>query len=324
MKCLDFIVLTKKRKVIFAGTPEFSANILEKLQQNFNIIAVFCQSDKPKGRGQKLTQCAVKKYAINHNLKVYQPEKLNTPENLEIVKQYNADVMVVVAYGQILSQNFLDLSKYGCLNIHTSLLPRWRGAAPIQRAILRGDKQTGVSIMQMDKGLDTGEIVAQQTCEIESKDNAISLYQKLESISGELIIKTLNNIDKLKPTPQKKEGITYAKKLKKEEAWIDWQQSAQQIHNQIRAFNPYPIAQTLANSDKFQNKTIRIFSTEVINEKHTGVIGSVINSKKNIDVITGNQTLRILKCQLAGKKVVDAKDFINAYQLQTLKNFTPL
>ena len=178
--------------------------------------------------------------------------------------------------------------------------------------------------MQMDKGLDTGDVVAQQTCKIKDNETATSLYHKLESISAELIMQTLNNVDQLKPTPQIKEGITYAKKLTKEEAWIDWHQSAQQIHNKIRAFNPYPIAQTLANSDKFQDKTIRIFSTEVIDEHHTGEVGHIIKSKKNIDVITGNGVLRILKLQLSGKKCVDASDFINAYQLQRLENFTPL
>jgi methionyl-tRNA formyltransferase len=307
--------LTKKLNLVFAGTPEFSANVLEKLQKIFNVVAIFCQSDKPKGRGQKLTQCAVKEFALNHDIKIIQPEKLNTPENLAILKELNCDVMVVVAYGQLLTPEFLEVPKYGCLNIHTSLLPRWRGAAPIQRAIFAGDSKTGVSIMQMDKGLDTGAIINQAECVITDTDSAEMLYNKLQKISCDLIIDTLQKIDKITPIMQKEEGVTYAKKLSKDEAWIDWRQSAQQINQQIRAFNPYPIAQSSANSNRFEAQTIRIFEAVVLNEQVSGEIGHV-RSHKNIDVITGNGVLRILKLQLAGKKVVEAKDFINAYQLQ--------
>jgi len=304
--------------IIFAGTPEFSANILKTLNAKFNIVAVLTQPDKPKGRGKIMSESLVKTYALEQNLPILQPNKINK-ETIETLKKLNADIMIVVAYGLILPKDILSIFKYGCLNIHTSLLPRWRGAAPIQRSIIAGDKKTGISIIQMDETLDTGAILNQEECLISSTDTTLSLYEKLQIISNNIIIKTLLNINSLKPQPQATYGITYAKKLSKDEAWINWEQSATIINQQIRGFNPYPIAQTYAKSNRFEKEILRIIKAEVINETHNLTSGSVIKQAKNgIDIATSDGVLRILEVQLAGKKRVKVQDFINAYQLEKL------
>ncbi|MDC9715137.1 MAG: methionyl-tRNA formyltransferase, partial [Gammaproteobacteria bacterium] len=233
----------------------------------------------------------------------------------------SADIMIVVAYGQLLPKSILNTPKYGCLNIHASLLPRWRGAAPIQRAILAGDKTTGVSIMQMDEGLDTGNILLEKTCDISDTDTAQTLHNKLATLSANAIIETLENFEHLSPTKQNEEGTTYAKKLKKDEAWIDWNQSAEQINRQIRAFNPYPIAQTNATSNKFESKVLRILSASIVEKTYHEKPGEVIQSstKGACYIATGNGVLSLEQVQLSGKKVANIKDFSNAYQLQKLE-----
>ncbi len=303
-------------RIIFAGTPIFAKEILAEIHKQHEILIVYCQSDKPQGRGMKLSKPASKEYAIKHNLKVAQPDKF-TKEEIVKLQQLQADIMVVVAYGKILPKNILTIPKYGCLNIHTSLLPRWRGSAPIQRAILAGDKQTGVCIMQMDEGLDTGDIVDCKVCNINADDNASMLHDKLIIIAKELIINTLNNITNIQPKRQNTEGICYANKLIKNEAWINWQQSAIKIHNQIRAFNPYPIAQTYADGNKFNKTIIKIIKAEVIIAKNSNkLISEVIaQSKLGIDVQTKDGILRITKLQLSGKKITDATSFINSYTI---------
>jgi methionyl-tRNA formyltransferase len=223
-------------KIIFAGTPEFSVSVLTALiNAGHNIVGVYCQPDRPKGRGRVLTPCPVKTQALEYNLPVLQPESLKDEEAQTELKNLNATVMVVVAYGQILPKEVLQIPQYGCLNIHASLLPRWRGAAPIQRAILAGDKTTGIGIMQMNEGLDTGAILLEKTCAITNTDTAQSLHDKLASLGADAIVTALKNLKNLSPTPQNKTEVTYAKKLKKDEAWINWTQSATQINRQIRA-----------------------------------------------------------------------------------------
>ena len=308
-------------RVIFAGTPDFASEVLKKLiTSNHDIVGVFCQPDRPKGRGKVLTPCSVKLEAQKHNLTIYQPVSLKDAETQHQISQLNADVMVVVAYGQILPQSVLDMPKYGCLNIHASLLPRWRGAAPIQRAILAGDKQTGIGIMQMQAGLDTGDILLEKTCDITNTDTAQSLHDKLAILGATGIIEALENIDNLTPIKQNEKGVTYAKKLSKNEAWIDWSKSATEINQQIRAFNPYPIAQANAQSDKFDSKALRILSASVICKAYDGNPGEIVKYSKGVCfVATGDKVLSLEKVQLAGKKVADIKDFTNAYQLTNLE-----
>jgi methionyl-tRNA formyltransferase len=307
-------------RLIFAGTPDFAKGVLKAIYQaGYNIVGVYTQPDRPKGRGRILSICPVKQQALEFGLNVFQPENLKDKNTQEQLHNLNADVMVVVAYGQILPIEILKSPKYGCLNIHASLLPRWRGAAPIQRAIITGDKQTGIGIMQMDAGLDTGDILLQKTCDITKLDTAQTLHDKLAILGADGIIEALDNINNLTPTTQNKSGITYAKKLTKDEAWIDWSKSAITINQQIRAFNPYPIAQTNAVSDKFSNKVLRILSANVVNITYKSRPGEIIKYDKGVCIIaTGDGALSLQTIQLAGKKVANIKDFTNAYKLTKL------
>jgi len=308
-------------RLIFAGTPDFSVGILEALYQaGHEIVGVYTQPDRPKGRGRVLTACPVKEKALMLNLPIFQPNSLKDSEAQTQLKSLQAEVMVVVAYGQLLPLEVLEAPKHGCLNIHASLLPRWRGAAPIQRAIISGDKQTGIGIMQMNEGLDTGDILLEKICDISDTDTAQSLHDKLADLGAQGIVEALDNINSLSPTPQDEAGVTYAKKLSKDEAWIDWNKSAVAINQQIRAFNPYPIAQANATSDKFDAKVLRILSASVINKTYNAKPGAVIKYGKGTCVVaTGNGALSLQTLQLAGKKVANIKDFTNAYQLSKLE-----
>ena len=308
-------------RLIFAGTPDFSVGILEALYQaGHEIVGVYTQPDRPKGRGRVLTACPVKEKTLALNLPIFQPNSLKDSETQAQLKSLQAEVMVVVAYGQLLPLEVLEAPKHGCLNIHASLLPRWRGAAPIQRAIISGDKQTGIGIMQMNEGLDTGDILLEKICDISDTDTAQSLHDKLADLGAQGIVEALDNINSLSPTPQDEAGVTYAKKLSKDEAWIDWNKSAVAINQQIRAFNPYPIAQANATSDKFDAKVLRILSASVINKTYNAKPGEVIKYGKGTCVVaTGNGALSLQTLQLAGKKVANIKDFTNAYQLSKLE-----
>lgn len=310
-------------KLIFAGTPEFSVTILTALiNAGHTIVGVYCQPDRPKGRGRILSACPVKEKALSCNLPIFQPNNFNDKNTQAQFKNLNAEVMVVVAFGQLLPEAILSIPKYGCLNIHASLLPRWRGAAPIQRAILAGDKITGIDIIQMNEGLDTGDILLEKTCSISHTDTAQSLHNKLAILGGCAINETLNNLKCLPPTKQSNIGVIYAKKLKKSEAWIDWSQSAVQINQQIKAFNPFPIAQTYAVSNKFDAKVLRILSAHVIQSSSYEKTGNIIpSSKETCLVATGNGILSLKTIQLSGKKVANIKDFNNAYQLTKLQYY---
>ena len=231
---------------------------------------------------------------------------------------------MVVAYGQILSKNLLSIPKFGCINIHASLLPRWRGAAPIERAILKGDNKTGVCVIQMDEGLDTGAILLKRICPIDTYENATTLRHKLAVLSQELIIATLAKLNTITPVKQSKSGVCYAHKLRKEEAAINWREDARAIERKIRAFNPYPITTSYGESKTFKKQILRILEAELLCEDnskikeniHAGLV--VKQSKLGIDVMTGSGILRVKSLQLAGKKALQARDFINAYQLEKL------
>ena len=304
-------------RIVFAGTPKFAVKSLSILSQSdHEVIAVYCQPDRPKGRGKVLTACPVKVCAKANNLLVIQPEDLKDKQSQSQLALLNPDVMVVAAYGQILPKAVLEIPKLGCLNIHASLLPRWRGAAPIERAILEGDRETGISIMKMNEGLDTGDIMLDKKCMISNHETAQTLHDTLSNIGANAILETLNMLPTLKARPQQNNEATYAEKVTKDEAQIDWHQSAEKISRVIRAFNPRPIAYTNAMAKQFKNRVLRIIEAEIVNRQTTNSPGEVIKYDKDVCYIaTSNGVINLKKVQLSGKNKVSIKDFNNAYQL---------
>ena len=304
-------------RIVFAGTPKFAVKSLSVLNQSeHKVVAVYCQPDRPKGRGKVLTACPVKIFAEENNLLVIQPEDFKDKQSQTQLSLLNPDVMVVAAYGQILPKALLEIPKLGCLNIHASLLPRWRGAAPIERAILEGDRETGISIMQMNEGLDTGDILLDKKCMISNRETAQTLHDTLSNIGANAILETLNIFPTLKARPQQNNNATYAEKVTKDEAQIDWHQGAEQISRVIRAFNPRTIAYTNAMAKQFKNRVLRIIEAEIVNRQTTNSPGEVIKYDKDVCyVATSSGVISLKKVQLAGKKEVSIKDFNNAYQL---------
>ena len=304
-------------RIVFAGTPKFAVKSLSVLNQSeHEVVAVYCQPDRPKGRGKVLTACPVKIFSEENNLLVIQPENFKDIQSQTQLALLNPDVMVVAAYGQILPKAVLEIPKLGCLNIHASLLPRWRGAAPIERAILEGDRETGISIMQMNEGLDTGDILLDKKCMISNHETAQTLHDTLSNMGANAILETLNIFPTLKARSQQNNDATYAEKVTKNEAQIDWHQSAEQISRAIRAFNPRPIAYTNAMAKQFNNRVLRIIEAEIVNRQTTNSPGEVIKYDKDVCyVATSSGVINLKKVQLSGKKEVSIKDFNNAYQL---------
>ena len=302
-------------KIIFAGTPDFAASALSALiQSHHEVVAVYTQPDRPAGRGRKLRASPVKEVALAKNIPVLQPDSLKNSEAQDELRQFNADVMVVAAYGLILPQAVLDMPRLGCLNIHASLLPRWRGAAPIQRAIAAGDKESGITIMQMNAGLDTGDILQLFACPIYDTDTGGELHDRLAEIGAKAIVEVLERLDsdKLTPTVQDDALATYAHKLDKKEAQINWQQPASEIERLIRAFNPWPVAFTLLN-----DKPLRLWQAQVLSENSELEPGTVIRCDKNgIDVSCGEGVLCILNLQPSGSKAMDVASFMNGHAKQ--------
>jgi methionyl-tRNA formyltransferase len=302
-------------RIIFAGTPDFAANALSALiKSEHQVVAVYTQPDRPAGRGRKLRASPVKEVAVKNNIPVLQPDNLKETNTQDTLRSFQADVMVVAAYGLILPQVVLDIPRLGCLNIHASLLPRWRGAAPIQRAIAAGDKESGITIMQMNAGLDTGDILQLTTCPITEKDNGGTLHDRLAEIGATSILEVLENLnsDKIKTQAQDDSLATYAHKLDKQEALINWQHSAIEIERLIRAFNPWPVAFTYLN-----NKTLRIWQAQVLPENSELKAGTVIYcDKQGIDISCGEGTLRLLKLQPSGSKAMDVAAFMNGHAKQ--------
>ncbi len=300
-------------RVIFAGTPEFSTGALQALlDAKYNVIAVYTQPDRPKGRGNKLTKSPVKELAEANNIPVYQPLSLRKEEAQAELQALNADVMVVVAYGLILPETVLNAPKFGCINIHGSLLPRWRGAAPIQRAIEAGDAETGIAIMQMDKGLDTGAVWSEGKITITETMNSGELFVALKQIGSDLLIKTLPTIleGKSQPIPQPEDGVTYAEKLTKEEARINWAEPAELLDRKIRAFNPAPCAHTTLNDQLF-----KVWVARLINETSTKKPGTLEVKDGLLFVNTGSNLMEIVTMQVAGKKAMLASEFLKGTQL---------
>jgi methionyl-tRNA formyltransferase len=300
--------LADSLNIIFAGTPEFAAKHLAALYASkHNVIAVYTQPDRPAGRGKKLMPSAVKVMAQEHATPIYQPPSLKTPEAQEQLSALNADIMIVVAYGLILPKAVLDAPKLGCLNVHGSLLPSWRGAAPIQRAIWAGDKFTGISIMQMDEGLDTGGVLLEKSIAITGAATSATLYEDLAELGPEALVETLENLENLTPIAQSEEKASYAKKLSKEEALIDWTLSAQQLARNVRAFNPWPVVWF-----KHNEISVKVWKVEVLESPQESTPGTILSvTKFGIEVSTGEQNLLLTSLQIPGKKAQCVGDIIN-------------
>jgi methionyl-tRNA formyltransferase len=308
--------MTDALRVIYAGTPEFAVPALQSLiESHHEVVVVYTQPDRPAGRGRKLQASPVKLTAESAGIPVEQPENFRDEQIAQKLADYNADVMVVAAYGIILPQLILDTPRFGCLNIHGSLLPRWRGAAPIQRAILAGDTETGVTIMQMAAGLDTGDMLLKTHCPITVSDTTASIHDTLASHGSIALLEVLAKLgtDQLSPEVQDESQTTYAAKFNKTDAEINWEQSAAEIDLLVRAFNPWPIAYTKKN-----DKPLRIYMTEVLaNKSVSAVPGSVLSeSKEGIQVSTGEGVLNIKKLQFPGGKPLAINEFLNGRSLQ--------
>lgn len=313
--------MSQSLRIIFAGTPDFSVAPLQTLiDSDHEVVAVYTQPDRPAGRGRKLTASPVKQLALENNIDVYQPLTLRDEEAQAQLKALNADLMIVVAYGLILPKVVLDTPKMGCLNIHASLLPRWRGAAPIQRAIESGDAQSGVTIMQMDIGLDTGDMLYKLATDIAENDNAQTLHDRLSIMGCEALSTTVNGLieGSISAEVQDESLVTYAEKMNKEEALINWQEPADKIVRKVQAFNPWPVAFT-----EYEGKPLRIWQArlattdEAANLNTASQAGEVLSlTKQGLMVATGTLPICIEQCQPAGKKAMSAYDFAQARQLK--------
>ena len=305
--------MSKSLKIIFAGTPDFAATALRAcIDSKHQVCAVFTQPDRPAGRGRKIKLGPVKQLATDVAIPVFQPQRLEQ-EQFTQIENLQADVMLVSAYGLLLPKQVLHIPKLGCVNIHASLLPKWRGAAPIQRAIIAGEQKTGISIMQMVEGLDAGPVLQQFACNIETTDTGSSLHDRLAKISAKEIVAVLENLQagKLTAYPQTESDVSYAKKINKQEANIDWQQSAIEIERLIRAFNAWPVAYTYLGP-----KRMRIWQAQVSDTCSDKPSGAILNNnKQSIEVVTGEGVLKLTAIQLEGGKVISAHDFVNAHNI---------
>ena len=298
-------------RILFAGTPEFAMPALRACAARGEVVAVYTQPDRPAGRGRQLQMSSVKQAALELGLPVQQPLNFKSEEALDMLRSYEADLMVVVAYGLILPQVVLDAPRLGCWNVHASLLPRWRGAAPIQRAIAAGDTITGVCLMQMEKGLDTGPVLLQLKTPIGPKDNGGSLHDRLSQLGTEVLRDGLTLVRagmSLQAEAQPEAGVTYARKVEKSEAKLEWDLSAKALADQIRAFNPWPVAET-----ELQDERVRVYQAMVLGDDSGKPPGTVLAAGKDgIDVACGQGVLRLLALQRDGGRVQSAAEYLNA------------
>ena len=304
-------------RIVYMGTPDFAVEPLEAIiKAGYEVAAVVTQPDKQKGRGKEVKMTPVKECALRHGIPVFQPVKIKEPEAVAELKKYQADLFVVAAFGQLLSEEILNMPEYGCINIHASLLPAYRGAAPIQWAVLNGEKESGVTIMQMDKGLDTGDMLLKRSVELSPKETGDSLHDKLMHLGAELIVEALPKLEKgeLVPEKQKDELSSYAKKLTKAMGQIDWTKDAVSLERWIRGLNSWPSAYTF-----FGGKTLKIWEAQVAEENgaQKAEPGQVVSvSREGFTVACGQGALQILSLQLEGKKRVLTREFLLGYQVE--------
>ncbi|WP_028024406.1 methionyl-tRNA formyltransferase [Enterovibrio calviensis] len=307
--------MSQSLRIVFAGTPDFAArHMAALLSSHHDVVAVYSQPDRPAGRGKKLTASPVKMLALEHDIPVYQPASLKSEEAQQELAAIDADIMVVVAYGLLLPKAVLDTPRLGCINVHGSILPRWRGAAPIQRAIWAGDEETGVTIMQMDEGLDTGDMLKIATLSIDAKETSATLYERLAELGPDALVDCLDDIAAGRNVAEKQndEQANYAKKLSKEEALVDWTLSAIELERCIRAFNPWPMSYfSLTANDTEHN--IKVWSADVDAEQSDKAPGTILSADKTgIRVATGDGVLRLTSLQPPGKKAMSAADMLNS------------
>ncbi|MDF1582909.1 MAG: methionyl-tRNA formyltransferase [Methyloprofundus sp.] len=304
-------------KIIFAGTPEFAVPALQMLlNSKHEVVAVYTQPDRPAGRGRKLQLGPVKALALSAGISVFQPENLKAEADIEQLNALGADLMVVVAYGLILSQRILDIPKLGCINIHGSLLPRWRGAAPINRAIMAGDKETGVTIMKVVKQLDAGDMLHKTVCTIGAQETASELHDRMMLMGAEGLRETLVLLEENRLTPEVQDEslVTYAHKLAKSESELDWTRSASELALQVRGLNAWPVAQT-----QLDDKVMRVWRADALNIETQLAPGVILDDSKHIDVATGKGVLRLLEIQMPGKKRMQVDDFLHAHKVAGLR-----
>ena len=300
-------------KIVFMGTPDFAVPCLKTLNENYEVIAVITQPDRPKGRGQKLTPSPIKEYALEHNLTVLQPEKIKTSETEEQLKKLAPDLIVVVAFGQILSKAILDIPQLGCINVHASLLPKYRGAAPIHWSIINGETKTGITTMYMDVGLDTGDMILKEEVSISAKMNTGELHDTLMNIGAKTLLQTIKQIAEGSVVRNKQNDAeaSYAPLLTKELERINWLLPAQEIYNLVRGLNPWPVAFSI-----FKGKKLKIWQTKVIDNVTIGEIGTVLSlTETGFTVQTGKGILEILELQPESKRKMTAKDFVCGNQI---------
>ena len=311
-------------RLVFAGTPEFAATVLAALlARSQQVVAVYTQPDRPAGRGRRPRASPVKQLAARHAIPVEQAASFRDPGTRQTLAAYRADVMIVAAYGLLLPQAVLDTPRLGCINVHASLLPRWRGAAPIQHAILAGDDETGISIMQMDAGLDTGPVLRSVACPIRPDDTGASLHDRLAALGADTLLESLAGLTAggAETRPQDEAHACYAGRIAKSDGRLDWSQPAESLERRVRAFNPWPVAYSFVPAARASGEPglqrLRIWSARVLADTGTAPAGTVLASgPAGIDVATGRGRLRILELQAAGKRAMSSGDYLNAHDLK--------
>lgn len=304
--------MSSSLSIAFAGTPEFSVPVLEALlRSQHRVVAVYTQPDRPAGRGRQLAASPIKRVALAHGVPVEQPPTLKDAAAVERLASFSADLMVVVAYGLLLPQSVLDTPRLGCINVHASLLPRWRGAAPIQRAILAGDSESGVTIMQMEAGLDTGPMLLKRSTPIAERETSATLHDRLAELGAQALLDALASLQTIVPEVQPEAGATYAAKIRKEEARIDWSRPAIEIDRMVRAFDPWPVAET-----RWNGQQLRVWDAQPRDAEQAATPGQVLAcTNEGIDVATRGGILRLKRVQLAGRSAMSAGEFLNAHRL---------
>jgi methionyl-tRNA formyltransferase len=311
-------------RILFCGTPQFAVPTLKHLlvQPEFEILAVITQPDRPRGRGHEVSFASVKEAALAAQLPVHQPEKIRAPEVQELLQSYSPDFIVIIAYGQIIPAHLLTIPKFGWINLHASLLPNYRGAAPINWAIVNGESRTGLTIMRIDAGMDTGDILLQRAFEIDAKETALELSTRLSEAGAPLMAETLRGLaaGKITPRPQDHSRASLAPMLKRDDGRIDWNRTAQEIYNRMRGFAPWPGAYTA-----FRSQTCHVWGEPVSNEKNDAPAGTLLLEKSSLHVVCGGTTvLRLLAVKVEGRKRVSASEFANGARLKSGERFGPL